>query len=213
MRSTAFVITVVLGSVSACADRTTGDEGFDPDGKSDSGSAPLEFFQETGATKVEIAGRAAAVFPLSDSIEEQLAILGENAAYGCYSGAAARLAPADLKYLLASNARRSMLASAVIMGESVSEAPEDTIIEGIARNQVFSRMYADVAVPGLDWDEDEPPVFKATLRIVIRSLLSSSQAKAWQYTETYYSDDSSWVATDVSTGLVKLVTHNGHCSE
>lgn len=156
---------------------------------------------------------AAKLVDTSKALQSQsLDVLDSDAAYGCFWGAGARLAPADLQAILADD-KLLMSLGVMIESSATTDVDNDTTVEPVARRDLFSGIYHTYADGSTteDWSTETRTEFKTKLRTTVRSMLSTPGAKVWHVTYSPDWTDDVWMSADPSTGEVKVVVQGGDC--
>ncbi len=206
--------TVALLAAASCADSAEVSEEFDPD-KADRTEA-IPFFGEKKDLTMT-GGVSAARYNLSSEASAVVGDLEEHTSFGCYNGIGAKLAPADLKAIVADRDRLLSLINhlSLVNGSGMGDAidPEIMKLQDVARGSLFTNIYeVDAESATLeDWPKSERDAYKSGIRIIVRSMLSSPTAKAVRFTYSPDWTDETWAAVDAETGEVKLVMHGGDC--
>jgi len=200
---------LVLPLFAACTQSTV-DDSFDPDAKADGSSTPLPYYDSHAATSITIDGVKATRYQLSKAMQDHgVGVLDSSTSFGCISGGAGKLAPADLKHILATPAKLQELAYAFAYTDLHEQGADDLSSNSIARGSLYTSILS--VESQADWPAEDRDAFKEALRTTVRSLLSSPTAKVWrvQYAPDYTDDN--WMTADPATGIVKVLTHGGDC--
>ena len=200
---------LALPLFAACAQPTV-DDSYDPDAKADGSSAPLPYYDAHASSSLTIGGVSATRYQLSKAMMDHgVGVLDTSTSFGCISGGAGKLAPADLQHILATPAKLQELAYAFAYTDQHEQGAADLSSEAVARKDLYSSIYSVESQE--DWAPADRDAFKDALRTTVRSLLGSPTAKVWrvQYSPDYTDDN--WMTADPATGVVKVLTHGGDC--
>jgi hypothetical protein len=190
------------------------DDNYDPDSKADSGhSVPsVRFYDSTTAKAQPIGGIAAKTFEITADMQtKSINVLDGDSSYGCSWAGAVKVAPADLAPILADEAKRKTFFNAVVY-TSPTPAPEENstvTLSQVARGKMFADVVGNESQE--EWAADSQARFKAALRISIKAMLQSYDARVWHVSISPDWTDDAWLSIDAKTGVIEFITRGGDC--
>ncbi|MDB4954909.1 MAG: hypothetical protein JWO36_2478 [Myxococcales bacterium] len=200
----------------ACATQQgpAADDNYDPDSKADSGHsvASVRFYDPAAGKAQPVGGIAAKTFEVTaDMKTKSIDVLDGDSSFGCTWAGAVEVAPADLAPILADEAKRKTFFNAVVY-TSPTPAPDENstvTLSRIARGKVFADVVGNESQE--EWAADSQTRFKASLRILIKSMLQSYDARVWHVSISPDWTDDAWLSIDPKTGVIEFIVRGGDC--
>jgi len=174
--------------------------------------APIAFANTSRAKTATIGGFSCETYELTAAMKTKVDALDGSASYGGYYASAAKFDPADLQQVIGDDAKLSELIAAFASDDATALTSTDGLtIDSLSRGQVFGNVvdHDGESLTLQDWDAATRAAFKSALRVVVRSMLASPNARAWHVEISQDWTDDAWVSIDPSTGVIEMIVHGG----
>jgi hypothetical protein len=174
-------------------------------------AVPAFYNSATGKAK-QVAGIKATTFDLTPEMKKLIDTVSNNSTYGGFFADGLQVAPADLKAAIADpNKLKNLIAGGAGYLDS-NGTVTNMKLEELTRGTLFESIYkVDADMSGSSWGAQAQTDYKAALRAVVESMLSSPNTRVYHWSGDADDDwgTDAWLAADTHTGALKILVHDG----